>query len=303
VIYEVKAADGRSVRVEAVDWMMAMGQAIALLDISVSGWMCDTLPDGAVSVMDPMSGETWRVTPIAEPPPARAGSGSVAGGPPAWGATLPAAAPPPPSLPRMPRLSASPANPKSPLVSTLAEGFAKREEPVATAAPADLAERLFDLSTDLYGADSGRAACRQALDILMQLVPCEAGSVLTGTRDHGELTFVAAAGPAAAKILGQKMHFGRGVVGASFDLGITILVQDVTRDDRHLPRFDEQTGFTTRSVLCVPLRQENAVFGALELINATVSHDRASPARFQAWHVEAMEAVALPLASILANEA
>ena len=160
------------------------------------------------------------------------------------------------------------------------------------AAPPNLAETLFDASDEIYGAPNLKAACATALDVVMKLVPCEAGSVLRGSRDDGFLTFIACAGPAGEQLVGKKMYFGQGVVGASFDLGITIQVQDVASDARHLSRFDKETGFRTKSVLCTPLRSENAVYGAFELINPTLG-------RFSPWHVEVLETIGRQLAQLL----
>ena len=81
--------------------------------------------------------------------------------------------------------------------------------------------------------------------------------------------------------------------GAAFDLGIHILVDDVTADSRHLARFDEETGFDTRSVLCVPIVQGYQAFGAIELVNPR--------SRWQGWHVEAVASVGTTLAGMFAD--
>lgn len=273
--YQVTQRGGDSVTVEAVDWMMAMSQAIALFGIEVSGWMCSTRPDGTVNVIDPMSGSSWLVRPAAED-----------------AEVTQEVRLPEPSAPRRPR--AAPKPPPSVKPSTMWSMPPEEltaDEPPGVPAPDDLAEQLFDLSTDLFVAKNLPEASSMALDLLMKLIPCEAGSVLRGSRKEAELTFVACAGPAAKQLLGKKMNFGQGVVGACFDLGITILVHDVSTDTRYLDRFDKQTGFQTRSVLCVPLQVALTTFGAIELINPRD--------RFQDWHVDAMETVARTLTQLI----
>jgi GAF domain-containing protein len=123
------------------------------------------------------------------------------------------------------------------------------------------------------------------------MVPAEAGSVLRGSINDDVLTFVAVAGPAANDLIGRKLRFGEGLVGACFDLGITIQVNDVAADPRHMPDIDRETGFRTRSVLCVPVRTDDAFFGAVQILNP--------PGRFQSWHVDVVEQVAKSLASTL----
>jgi hypothetical protein len=321
--FEVLATDGRAVHVDAVDWMMAMASAMPLLGIEVSGWMCMNQPDGKVQVMDPMTAETWLVYRVSTdaPAPPRVAAPNKNAPPPAWEAPAPegeavlaeAGAPPsrqptpitdsaPPK--RLPRVapksepSLPPGPPRPPPVGNVTAMWSRpmasnrppEEKPEPP--PEDLAETLFDLSTDIYSAPNGNAACRTALDLVMKLIPCEAGSVLRGTRDDGYLSFVACNGPAANKLVGKKMYFGQGVVGACFDLGITIQVADVSQDQRHNAKFDQDTGFKTKALICAPVRQGGAVFGAMELINPEK--------RFQPWHVEVMETVSRQLAGLLA---
>lgn len=311
--FEVLATgDGRSVHVEAVDWMMAMAGAMPLLGIEVSGWMCVNQPDGKVQVIDPMTGDSWLVYGVSTdaPAPPRVASPGKNAPPPTWEAPAvepvlaepakPAVSetPPPKRLPRVAPKSEPPPGPARPAIGNVT---AMWERPMASNRPAeekpepppeDLAETLFDLSTDIYSAPNGNAACRMALDLVMKLIPCEAGSVLRGTREDGYLSFVACNGPAANKLVGKKMYFGQGVVGACFDLGITIQVADVSRDERHNSKFDQDTGFKTKALICAPVRQTGAVYGAMELINPTK--------RFQPWHVEVMETVSRQLAGLLA---
>ena len=157
-----------------------------------------------------------------------------------------------------------------------------------------LAERIFDLSMDIAGADP-RKAGRMALDIVLELVPCEAGSVLRGTVNDLQLTFVAATGPVGEALVGQGVPFGQGLIGLSFDMGLTIQVNNVNRDPRHFGDFDRQTGFRTNSTLCVPITNDEGSFGAIQLINPA--------SRFETWHAEAVEQVARTLASSLAPTA
>jgi len=46
-----------------------------------------------------------------------------------------------------------------------------------------------------------------------------------------------------------------------------VLAPDVVADPRFYAEVDHRTGFTTREVVCVPLRIRNAVTGVIELIN------------------------------------
>ena len=318
--FMVEATEGgKQVDVEAVDWMMAMAQATPLLGIEVNGWMCVNQPDGRVQVFDPMTGASWMVTRLATEAPAPERMARPGAGAPTWKpATKPVVAPvvasnappesviaeePPRKVPKpAPKRAPEPMKPPEPVrpnlgavtrmwAPSMQTSLAPTVEPPEPA-PDDLAETLFDLSTDIYQAQNGNAACRLALDMITKLIPCEAGSVLRGTREDGNLSFVACTGPAASKLIGQKMYMGQGVVGASFDLAITIQVTDAQADTRHNAAFDQKTGFKTRGLLCVPIRQQGQVYGVLELVNPSK--------RFEPWHVEVMETVSRQLAGLLA---
>ena len=80
------------------------------------------------------------------------------------------------------------------------------------------------------GAADKNGACSAALEVALELVPCEAGSVLRGTINDSQLTFVAVSGPVGDQLLGRTVPFGEGLVGVAFDLGITVQVNDVARD-------------------------------------------------------------------------
>ena len=42
---------------------------------------------------------------------------------------------------------------------------------------------------------------------------------------------------------------------------------DVRKDERFNPAVDEQTGYTTRSILCMPISIRGAVIGVMQMVN------------------------------------
>lgn len=60
---------------------------------------------------------------------------------------------------------------------------------------------------------------------------------------------------------------GQGIVGACIAQGETLIINDVQHDKRFFRTVDESSGFHTQSILCVPLRHEHGVMGALQLLN------------------------------------
>ena len=65
-----------------------------------------------------------------------------------------------------------------------------------------------------------------------------------------------------------RMPADEGLAGACLRLGHIINIPDAHEDSRFNPRFDEQTGFRTKSVLCIPLRDDqNDIIGVAQILN------------------------------------
>ena len=61
-----------------------------------------------------------------------------------------------------------------------------------------------------------------------------------------------------------------GVAGAVFTTGQTLNIPDAYADSRFSPETDRQTGYRTRNILCVPIRnREGAVIGITQVLNKT----------------------------------
>lgn len=129
---------------------------------------------------------------------------------------------------------------------------------------ANALDRLLHLFSDL---SDPRARLRELLDIAVEAVPCEASSVLVVTGEDGEMTFAAASGPVADRILGRKLPAGAGIAGACAADRKTIAVSDVASDPRFAREISESFGFETRSLLAAPVLNRGRLGGVLELVN------------------------------------
>jgi putative ABC transport system ATP-binding protein len=65
-----------------------------------------------------------------------------------------------------------------------------------------------------------------------------------------------------------SVPIGTGIAGAVAQSGETIRIDDAYDDPRFNPEIDRQTGFRTRSILCVPIRdQAGKIFAVTQLLN------------------------------------
>jgi putative ABC transport system ATP-binding protein len=66
----------------------------------------------------------------------------------------------------------------------------------------------------------------------------------------------------------RNIPIGSGIAGAVARTGEPIRIDDAYTDPRFNPEMDKRTGFRTRSILCVPIRDhENRVFAVTQLLN------------------------------------
>ncbi len=101
----------------------------------------------------------------------------------------------------------------------------------------------------------------------IQLMNAEATSLILCDHECNDMWFAAGSGVGSDVILGQRMARGQGIVGWVVAHDQPLLVHDVTQDERWFSQMDQQSGFTTRSILCVPLRSKGRPIGAIEAIN------------------------------------
>jgi len=92
-------------------------------------------------------------------------------------------------------------------------------------------------------------------------------SLMLLDRPNDQLVFKIAVGKASNKLLGVRIPSFEGIAGWVVANGRALIIEDAASDDRWSERVDEMTGFSTESIIAVPLKTEDKVFGVIELIN------------------------------------
>jgi len=106
----------------------------------------------------------------------------------------------------------------------------------------------------------------------IQIINAEASSILLYD-DGGMLRFEYISGRGAGGIKGKVLNAGEGVTGWAAQEGKAVIVNDVSNDPRFTDKFDKETGFVTRSIMCVPLVIDGKNIGILEVINKKDGED------------------------------
>ncbi len=104
-------------------------------------------------------------------------------------------------------------------------------------------------------------------DHVLWLLDVAAASVILHDDRSDELWFGAASGEGAEFIRGKRLTGEQGIVTWVVQQGEPLLVPDVTQDPRFYGDWDRESGFSTRSILCVPLQTKGRTIGAIEAVN------------------------------------
>jgi sigma-B regulation protein RsbU (phosphoserine phosphatase) len=103
------------------------------------------------------------------------------------------------------------------------------------------------------------------IGIATRLINAERGSLFLVDRETGRLRSMVAQGLTSGPL---TVEVGEGVVGAVAASGEAEILDDPYADSRFDPRFDQLTGYQTRSLLTVPVRdREGFLIAVLQLLN------------------------------------
>ncbi len=96
-------------------------------------------------------------------------------------------------------------------------------------------------------------------------VNAERGTVFVIDELKGELWSKVLQGASTAEI---RLPLGKGIAGYVGKTGETINIPDAYKDERFNPEFDKITGFKTKTILCMPMKnKENKIIGVFQLLN------------------------------------
>jgi two-component system NtrC family sensor kinase len=107
----------------------------------------------------------------------------------------------------------------------------------------------------------------QVITSTNEIFEAEAGSVALLEPSGQEITIRAAVGAGADAVRGLTMPVSKGVIGWVVTHEEPALIPDVTVDSRFYGEVDKESGFLTKSILCVPMQVDRHTIGVIELMN------------------------------------
>lgn len=129
-------------------------------------------------------------------------------------------------------------------------------------------DAMHQISAALFSKTSLDDLLRETLTVSLQTVEADAGSILLFDREKGVLVFRYVIGGATA-LVGREIDPETDINGKAsrvFRTGQSLITPD-TSTEGHNRDIDNVTGYRTRDILTVPLRNMNETIGVLQALN------------------------------------
>jgi serine phosphatase RsbU (regulator of sigma subunit) len=135
-------------------------------------------------------------------------------------------------------------------------------------------KRLMEAHQILADTESLEALFPRLLDLAKNVSNAEAASLLLYNQQRDVLEFAAV----KDEVLGEKadeilksaveLKMGEGIAGWVAQNRESVLIEDVQNDPRFFSQADHETGFVTRTILCVPLLYGGDLLGVINVLNS-----------------------------------
>ncbi len=129
-------------------------------------------------------------------------------------------------------------------------------------------------------SESARAVLRSVVEATVALFEAEAASIALYDPGSDRLVFEVAAGEQGQGVIGVAIRPDQGIAGYVYTTGQALALSDVASDPRFGRSVAEKTAYVPRSIVAVPLVDEQGTIGVLEVL------DKRSQAAFSLRDIE-----------------
>lgn len=127
--------------------------------------------------------------------------------------------------------------------------------------------KLTELSRILNSTLEPSTVKRRAMEAATELMEAEVGSLLLIDEETNQLYFDVALGDKEETVKTFHLNMGEGIAGWVAQHGDPLIVADAQSDPRFFREVDKKSKFTTKTVICVPVKVKEKTIGVLEAIN------------------------------------
>lgn len=128
-------------------------------------------------------------------------------------------------------------------------------------------QRMLEISRSLTSTLDIDALLGVILEASSELTDTETASIMLLDEKTGELIFAAATGSQREELAHIRVPLDGSIAGTVLRERAPLVVSDVTKDPRHFVQASQSVGFTTRSILGVPMSIKDRPIGVLEALN------------------------------------
>jgi Nif-specific regulatory protein len=105
------------------------------------------------------------------------------------------------------------------------------------------------------------------LESAMKLTAGEASSLIMLNPENNKLYFEIALGSKGPDVQKFSLNMGEGIAGWVAQNNTPLIVNDVDSDERYFSDISKSVGFSTHSILAVPMRLKDSCIGVIEILN------------------------------------
>ncbi|MCX7943749.1 MAG: sensor domain-containing diguanylate cyclase [Deltaproteobacteria bacterium] len=128
-------------------------------------------------------------------------------------------------------------------------------------------ELLNDISKTLTSSIDISEILKTLMIKVGQFLKAKNWSLLLLDEERQRLRFEIAVGETSELLIGKELSLDEGVAGWVAKSGRAELISNVKEDKRFCSKFDVESKFETKSIICVPLINKGKVLGVIELVN------------------------------------
>lgn len=128
-------------------------------------------------------------------------------------------------------------------------------------------ELLYDVGRELASTLDLDDLLYDTIRLVADVTNADAGSVMILDPETDELVFQITHGEKRDELAHVRLSTTQGIAGWVFQHGKPAIVNDPLNDPRFADQIDQQTGYTTRNILCTPLQVQDHTIGVLQVLN------------------------------------
>lgn len=126
---------------------------------------------------------------------------------------------------------------------------------------------LYEVGQKLTSTLDLNVVLNETMTLAAHTLDAEAATLLLVDEERSELVFEIPVGGAGGMLRQQRIPLSQGIAGWVATHAEPVIANQVGADQRFNSQVDARTGFTTRSILAVPLQVKGRVIGVLEVLN------------------------------------